>query len=136
MPDPKYPFQNRNIEAVFHGSPGPARGHLLRLRELIFDTAATTPGVGDLEEALRWGQPAYLTRRPRSGSTIRLGVPAPGKVAIYVHCRTTLIAVFRQHFPNGLEYDGNRAVHMADDRPLPLDRIAHLVRAALTYHRK
>lgn len=96
--------------------------------------AGTLPGVGRVEEALRWGQPAYLTPETRSGTTIRLGVPGPGKVAIYTHCRTTLIAEMRAHFPDGLDYEGNRAVHMNDAAPLPLDRVGHLVRAALTYH--
>jgi len=39
---------------------------------MIFDVAKKTPGVGKLEEDLRWGQPSYLTLETGSGSTIRI----------------------------------------------------------------
>ena len=52
--------------------PKPVRGKLLALRQMIFDVAKTTPGVGKLEEALRWGQPSYITPETGSGSTIRI----------------------------------------------------------------
>ena len=43
------------------------RSNLLILRQLIFDTAAVTEGVGELEETLRWGEPSdadcYSLRR-------------------------------------------------------------------------
>ena len=45
---------------------------LLQLRELIMKTAAATPEVGRLEETLKWGEPAYLTRQTGAGSTIRM----------------------------------------------------------------
>ena len=45
---------------------------LLELRALILKVAAETKGVGELEEALKWGQPSYLTRQTGSGSTIRI----------------------------------------------------------------
>ena len=60
------------IEAIFAAYPKPVRTKLLALRRLIFDTAKTTGGVGPLEEALKWGQPSYLTSKTRSGSTIRI----------------------------------------------------------------
>jgi hypothetical protein len=31
----------------------------LALRELVLQVAATTEGVGELEESLKWGEPAY-----------------------------------------------------------------------------
>ncbi len=45
---------------------------LLFLRELIYDTAARIEGVGPLEEALKWGQPSFLTSESKSGSLIRV----------------------------------------------------------------
>jgi hypothetical protein len=59
----------RAIEAVFEAYPAPVKSRLLALRRLIFDTAKTTTGVGALEEALKWGQPSYLTTESKSGST-------------------------------------------------------------------
>ena len=74
---------------------------MLLLRELIFATAAATPGVGALEETLKWGEPAYLTSATRSGSTIRLAwKPArPEQYAMFFNCQTTLVDTFRTLFP-------------------------------------
>jgi len=66
------------------------RQRLLALRWLILDTAAATAGVGRIEEALKWGQPSYLTTNPKSGSTIRIDQVPPGGYALYVHCQTNL----------------------------------------------
>lgn len=112
------------------------REGLLALRDLIFETAAETPGVGPLEETLKWGQPAYLTPKTRSGSTIRLGLPKQGGFALYAHCQTTLIRDFRSLFPNDFQYEGNRAVHFKDCTALLPDPLRLLIRSALTYRLK
>ena len=46
----------------------------MKLRQLIFDVAAKTKDVGQLEETLKWGEPAYLTSESKSGSLIRIDV--------------------------------------------------------------
>jgi hypothetical protein len=65
------PFARPDVARVFRAYPGPMRRHLMRLRQLIFDTAARLDSVGPLEETLRWGEPAYVTTSG-SGSTIRI----------------------------------------------------------------
>jgi hypothetical protein len=45
----------------------------MQLRMHILDAASETEGVGELEETLKWGQPSYLTKKPKSGRTIRIG---------------------------------------------------------------
>jgi hypothetical protein len=62
------------------------------LRELIFDVAASTDGVGEIEETLRWGEPAYLTSQSKSGTTIRIGWKSsrPAEYAVFFHCQTDL----------------------------------------------
>ena len=35
------------------------------LRQLIFETAAATEVVGELEETLKWGEPSYLTPKTK-----------------------------------------------------------------------
>ena len=52
---------NPQVAAVFNNYPENMRKKLMFLRELIFDTAAATEGVGKLEETLKWGEPSYLT---------------------------------------------------------------------------
>tara|TARA_E500000318_G_scaffold42356_3_gene40511 strand:- start:26 stop:436 length:411 start_codon:yes stop_codon:yes gene_type:complete len=130
------PFENPAVAAAYESFPAPQREGLLTVRRLIFETAAETPGVGTLEETLKWGQPAYLTPKTRSGSTIRLGLPKQGGFALYTHCQTTLIPDFRSLFPDDFDYEGNRAVHFKEGTSLPLDPLRLLVRNALTYHLK
>src|ERR1700759_5027745 len=77
------------VDAVFSAYPKPLKAKLLALRRLIFDTARTTKGVGALQETLKWGQPSYLTKDTRSGSTIRIDrVKSDAtRYAIYFHCQ-------------------------------------------------
>ena len=46
------------IASVINGYEPRVRDLLMQLRALIFDAAAETEGVGALQEALKWGQPA------------------------------------------------------------------------------
>jgi hypothetical protein len=55
------------VEAVFAAYPKPVKARLLALRRLILDIAKATEGVGALEEALKWGQPSYLTQLAQLG---------------------------------------------------------------------
>lgn len=132
--DPAFP--DPAVAAAYEALPRPQRDGLLALRGLIFETAAETPGVGSLQECLKWGQPAYLTPDTKAGSTIRLGLPKQGGFALYTHCRTTLIADFRSLFPDDFQYEGNRAVHFKAGTSLPRDPLRLLIRSALTYHLK
>ena len=54
-------FADKNVAEVFRRYPAELRARLMALRELIFDVAAGTEGVGPLRETLKWGQPSYLT---------------------------------------------------------------------------
>ncbi len=128
------PFPDPSIERAFAAFPEPQRRGLLRLRELIYETAAETPGVGRVEEVLKWRQPAYLTPETKSGSTIRLGLSKQGGFAIYVHCQTTILSDVQAVFPDSLTYEGNRAVHFVPGHDLQLEEIRLLVVRALTYH--
>lgn len=78
--------QANAVDAVFKAYPQPAKTRLLALRRLILATAKATRGVGRIEEALKWGQPSYLTTETKSGSTVRIDHVA-GK-----HTRSTFIA--------------------------------------------
>ncbi len=68
---------------------------------MIFDVAASTEGVGAIEETLKWGEPAYLTTASKSGSTIRMDWKGkkPNQFAMYFNCKTTLVETFRTMFP-------------------------------------
>jgi len=123
------------VDAVFAACPTPIRTKLLALRRLIFDTARTTKGVGEIEEALKWGQPSYLTPETGSGSTIRIDrvKSAGNQVAVFFHCQTDLVETFRELYPK-LSYSGNRAILLDAGEKLPEAELRHCVALALTYH--
>ena len=129
------PFSSPAVAQVFDAYPPQIRRRLLALRKLIFDTAASAPGVGELEETLRWGEPAYLTRS-KSGSTIRINWKrsSPSQYALCFICHTNLVETFRMLFPNDLAFDANRAIVFHQAEPLPSDTLAFCISAALTYH--
>ncbi len=131
----RVPFQHPAVAAKFASYPARARRRLLAVRSLIFRTARRTPGVGEIEETLKWDEPAYLTRN-RAGTTVRIDWKdrAPDKVALYVHCQTDLVETFRRLFPDDFEFEGQRALLLAVDEPLPRDALALCIEAALTYH--
>ena len=132
------PITNPAVAKAFDAYPPAARKKLLVLRALILDTAARTAGVGELEETLKWGEPAYVTAQSGSGSTVRIGCKkaAPNEVAVYFNCKTGLVDAFRTLFPNEFKYEGQRAIVFSPDDPVPRDALAFCIAAALTYHRK
>ncbi len=122
------------VQAAFAAAPPGARDGMLALRGLIFDQARDLPQVGRVEEALRWGQPSYLTPDTKSGSTIRLGARKEGGFALYVHCQTTLIADFRDMAGDAFRYQGKRAVLFDTTDDIQPALLSALIRKALTYH--
>jgi Domain of unknown function (DU1801) len=128
-------YSDPAVDRVFEAYPKPVKAKLLALRRLILDTAKATQGVGSLEEALKWGQPSYLTSESKSGSTIRIDqVKAEaGQVAVYFHCQTNLVETFRELYPE-LRYSGNRAILLDAGGRLPDAELRHCVALALTYH--
>src|SRR6185312_1833493 len=102
--------QANAVDAVFKAYPQPAKTRLLALRRLILATAKATRGVGRIEEALKWGQPSYLTTETKSGSTVRIDHVAGKQYALYFHCQTDLVATFRELYPDKWSYGGNRCI--------------------------
>ena len=119
--------EDANVAAAFEAFPAEVCAGLLGLRARI--VAVALAEHIELEESLRWGQPAYLAPK---GSTIRLGAPKSGGFAIYTHCQTTLMSDFKAICPE-LNFEGNRAVHFTAGEAPP-EAIDFLIRAALTYH--
>ena len=116
--------------------PSVIRKKLMRLRMLIFDVASETEGVGELEETLKWGQPSYLTKKSKSGSTLRIGreKKTEGDYAIYFKCQTTLVATFRELYKDKFRYEGNRAIVLSVNDKIPVSELKHCIKMALTYH--
>ena len=131
-------FADPAVKVVFDAYAPSLRAALLRLRSLIFSTAAKTKGVGELSECLKWQQPAYLTAESKSGSTIRIDAirGQQNVYAIYFHCQTELVAQFRELYPKKFSFEGNRALHFELGREVPEAELCHCIALALTYHLK
>ena len=125
------------VAAVFDAYTTRLKSRLMRLRGLILEAASTTQGVGKLEETLKWGQPSYLTTETKAGSTIRIDKIKSGdrqyaqQYAMYFHCQTTLVATFRELYPDELSFEGNRAIIFSEDEALPEDALRHCIALAL-----
>ncbi|MBO6675146.1 MAG: DUF1801 domain-containing protein [Rhizobiales bacterium] len=120
------------VADAINAMPEPSRTRVLQLRDLVLAEAAAR-GIAPLEETLKWGQPSYLPGR--AGTTIRLGADeTTGGAKLFVHCQTTLVDDWRSRFGNRLAYEGNRAVLIDPEGPLPTEELSLCIGAALTYH--
>jgi len=125
------------VAAFFDAVPAPAQQTLITVRELIYQVADAHEEVGALTETLKWGQPAYRDLEKRAGTTIRLNwsAKAPGRCELLVHCQTTLVGSWREHYAGVLAFAGNRAIHLPAKGPLPVEPLGHCIAMALLYFR-
>ena len=129
-------IENSEVAAVFDAYPKEIKLKLMFLRQLIFDVASRTDGVGEIEETLRWGQPSYLTTQSRSGSLVRIGQikSQKGKYAMYFHCQTTLVDTFKEMYQDVFKFGGNRSINFSEEDKVPVAALSQCISMALTYH--
>ena len=132
------PFENTAVEKIINAYPLKMRRKVMALRESIFQVAATTEGVGEIEETLKWGEPAYVTTASKSGSTIRIAwkKSRPTQYAMYFHCQTNLVETFKTLFPSDFRFEGNRAIVFDESDLVLTDALRFCIAAALTYHQR
>ena len=130
------PFASQEVAEKFAEYPPAIQYEMFALRELILDTAAGIEAVGEIEETLKWDEPAYVTAKSKSGSTVRIDwkEKQPDQYAMYFNCQTNLIETFRTLFPTEFKFDGNRAIVFGVGSKLPTEAVGQCVSAALTYH--
>jgi hypothetical protein len=76
------------VSSVFESLEPAQRDILLQARTLIFEVAREDEHIGEIEETLRWGEPAYITCKKKTGSTIRLAIEKQrGQPAIFFNAR-------------------------------------------------
>lgn len=126
-------FKNPEVATVFAAYPNRFRTKLMLLRQLIFDTAADIESVGEIEETLKWGEPSYLAK---NGSTIRINWKETlgDHYAIYFKCTSLLVPTFKKLYPKEFKYEDNRAIHFKLKDKVPIGKLCHCIRMALTYH--
>lgn len=128
-------FESSEVADVFNNYPERIRRKMLFLRRLVLITASETEGVGNVNEALRWGEPSYLTK---SGSTIRMAwkKSKPDQYAMYFHCKTKLVDTFRELYRDTFKFEGNRAIVFSENDEVPVNALKHCISLSLTYHRR
>ncbi len=125
---------NPAVKARFDNYPPEIKVKMESLRKLIIEVAEETEGVDHLEETLKWGELAYITK---NGSTLRIDWKAknPAQYAMYFQCTSQLVPTFRFVFGETFEYEGNRAVLLPLKGNLPIEEVKKCIATALTYHK-
>ena len=80
-PDPVDPA----VAKYFADRPAHLAMLIARLRSLVFDVAAGSPGVGALSETLKWGEPSYAPEKPRVGSSVEAALRHCVAMALTYH---------------------------------------------------
>lgn len=124
------------VASVFNSYPQKIRIKLFNLRRLILETAASIESVGEIEEALKWGEPSYLTPKTKSGSTIRIAwkKSQEEQYSIYFKCTANLVPAFKVKYPNDFKFGGNRSIDFNIDDKVPAEELKSCIALALTYH--
>lgn len=97
---------------------------------------AQHPLIGPLDECLKWRQPAWRPRTPRTGSTLRVNWThgLADALMVYVDCKTDLAGQMSTRFPDQFHNDGRRSLRFDLAAPLPGDAIRQLAYLTFTYH--
>ena len=127
---------NPEVKTKFDSYPDHIKLKMMELRGLIYEVAESTEGAGKLDETLKWGEPAYLPKNPKSGTTIRIDWKEkdPNQLAMYVSCNTSLVDSYRSRFDGKLSFEGDRAVILPIDKPLQKVELMICIQMALLYH--
>ena len=121
------------VDKAFSSYPDQPRQRLLRLRALV-EAIAQDESLGPVESSLKWGEASFSVK---GGSPLRLDWKArsPESCYVYFHCQTKLVDTFRELYAGRLLFEGNRAIRLPLDQPLPEDILRHCFTLAMTYHR-
>ncbi|MBH0027108.1 DUF1801 domain-containing protein [Pseudoalteromonas sp. SWN29] len=118
-----------DIENIFNNYPQITKSTLIKLRELIY-TVAQEQNLGAVEESIKWGEPSYSTI---NGSPIRIGFKG-SSCYLFFHCQSKLVSTFRELYSHSLTFEGNRAIVLNSEKPLPEYPLKACIKLALTYH--
>ncbi|WP_295894412.1 DUF1801 domain-containing protein [uncultured Vibrio sp.] len=123
---------NEAIQSKFDSYPNEVKPKMLELRALILDVIDEV-GCTGVEEALKWGEPSFVVKE---GSTIRIDwkMTKPTQYCVYFNCKTKLVDTFRELYSDCLVLQGNRAIVLDLNQPLPIAPVKHCIELSLRYH--
>jgi len=127
---------NKEVSAVFNSYTKKIKTKLLFLRQLIFETAESIEGIGEIQETLKWGEPSYLTAKSKIGSTIRIAWKEshPDQYSIFFKCTANLVPAFREKYAQIFNFGGNRSIDFNLNDEIPVKELKKCIALALTYH--
>ena len=119
------------IQNKFDTYPKSAQVALLEIRSLILDVAEQQK-LGTVEETLKWGEPSYLVK---GGSAVRFDwkEKTPQQYFLFFNCKTKLVDTFRELYSNDLGFQGNRAIVLNLNEPIPITIVQHCIELSLKY---
>jgi len=122
------------VQSVFDHYPNGVRDKMIRLRQLIYQTAENLDDVNQVEESLKWGEPSFATKH---GSPIRIDWKerAPDQYALYFSCSSRLVPTFREVYNGLFEFEGKRAIVFKLDEAIPEEELKRCITAALQYQK-
>lgn len=130
------PKPPKPVADAFAACPAPLRERALKLRDLIFGAAADAD-TGPLTETLKWGEPSYAPKKPRTGTAVRIGWDEEGgALSLFVHCQTKVAEDWRAQYEDTLQIIGNRELRLSAKGRLPRAALKHCIAMALTYHQR
>lgn len=75
-------------------------------------------------------------RENRHDGATGVSPKSPAACAIFVNCKTRLLATYRDLYPDVFGFEGDRALIVPAGGTLPKEALSHCVSLALTYHLK
>lgn len=125
-------IQSQKVDQLLDGYPKIATHKLRELRSLIIQTAEEL-GVNKLMETTKWNEPSYVTKK---GSTIRMDwkEKTPDKFYLFFICSTELVNTFKLMVGDELLFEGNRAIVLDINEPVPAAILKRCIALALKYH--
>ena len=121
------------IEQIVLSYPPRAQQCFHKIRDLIYQVAREN-SLGNIEETLKWGEPAYLIK---GGSTLRVDWKAksPDNLYLFFNCNTVLVETFREVFFDVFEFDGKRAIKLNTNKAVPIEELTQCITVTLRYHK-
>ncbi len=129
-------FKDKDVAAVFESYPPKYRNQLLELRDLIFKAANEIAEIDEIIETLKWGEPSYLPKKKKVGTTIRIHwlKSKPDQIGIYFNCQTNMITKIKRRYGSMFRYEGKRGLIFLDNEVIPLEEVESCITMALTYY--
>lgn len=102
----------KEVEAKYKSYPPAVKKEMLALRKIVLEIAKKDKDIDFIDEALKWGEPSFMTKS--SGSTLRIDwkEKSPESISVFVNCKTKLILMFKELYPHDFEYLGNREIRL------------------------